>query len=220
MREWWLTAVLVMRSRAWTWALAITLLALILVQWVPEHTIVIEVSAGLIGRQIWSAEWMPIIAAIALTLALAPRFPLWDRLGSARTRGIAAITNTLIPAIALLLGWARIAWSVRITGLDYVDPIVLLNNIYAITALTLIMVALLGRAWGTVTLVVFYIANVQLQTRAPEAAEWLPLLWGERADGEFDLIVRWPWLIALTLVLAAVTWQTRNVPTHSLRTES
>lgn len=220
LREAGLTLLLIMRSRAWTWALGITLGSLALVGWVPDYTIVIEVGAGLVGRQIWSAEWLPVLVALCLTLALTPRFPLWERLGSARTRAVAATSSILVLGVALLLGWIRILWSVRVTGMDPSIPLVLLNNVYAATAAGLILVALLGRGWGAMAAVILYLANVQLQTRAPAVARWLPLLWGVRPDDEFDLAVRWPWLITLTLVLAIVVWWTRNVPQPDYRAAS
>lgn len=147
----------------------------------------------------WTPLWeaLPALLGASAGALMAPGLASWERLGAPRLRPPAALTALialLLPTIAPWLAHFRLPADAR-----WVD---IMCNVAAITAISLLATATVGRLYGTLVAYGTYVGLVFFQHAAPQLAVHVPFS-GVIGNLRPHL---WPTLALTATALAVWTW--------------
>ena len=164
------------------------------------------------GRLVGVFEGVPLVISLALTLALAPRLPQWDRFGTTKTRRLAVAVAVAVAVIScgyfLLCLASYPSWGDP--PAHVLRPV--MNNVAAAGLLAVITVGTLGRLGGTVAWVITMYAAMWAPTHWPSTGRWIPLNLTRPAGAALDLSIHWGGLLVLTAAALATAFIRRLVP--------
>lgn len=206
-----------LRSRPiWVPASAILVVAVILYSRFLPHVFAIYGQGDSI-LPIHPTQYLPIVLALVLSTSLAPRFRLWDQLGTSRISELSLVYAAIVVLIPPLL-----AWSFPLTSdfpLAYTRAIS--ANVFFLACLCYLAVSILGRLWGSL---LAGLATWGIYTFAA-GVHWFTMLgplsmvldqFAESASAAVLTDLRWPWLVAIALLVFAQAWFRRGLPIESI----
>lgn len=190
---WWSGTLLFIRSRFMVTALAVTAAAVLLVRafigFVPE----ISLNASRPIRFLPLLELVPVVVVVVWVLATGPRLGEWETLAGRRYRWhtLAATVSCLaVPQLVVLLS---------ASALPPRDPWTwMAANVLAVSAVAVLLSALVGHLLATVTTIALYGLAVVTQNIAGPVIDWLPITSG------WDPRPRWVAAMVLTVVALVV----------------
>lgn len=158
-------------------------------------------------------QYLPITLALLLAITLAPRFRLWDQLGTSRISALSLAYAAIIVLIPPLL-----AWTFPMTDdfpLAYTRAIS--ANVFFLAGLCYLAVSILGRLWGTVLagLAIWGIYTLAAGVHWFTMSGPLSMVLDQLAESAAAAVVtdlRWPWLVAIALLVVAQAWFRRGLP--------
>lgn len=205
-------ALLPLAPRAVASAVAAMLAGAILVLAYPSFFFAIGDQGDSQGRLVGVFEAVPMISAIILAQALAPRLPQWDRYGTVKTRHTALVLAavTVVLPCGCFFGLLLLYPSWGDPPASTLRPIV--NNVAIAGLLAVILVGVLGRLGGVLAWVAVIYTVMWVPVRWPWLGAVLPLNLTNPGLGRPELDIRWWWLIALSALALTVAWQRRLVP--------
>lgn len=176
----WVVVLLVVLIDVWT---GITIFEISFSQWkLPRYTPITEL--------------LPVLAGVIGTGLLVPRLWSWERMAhDHRLRWRAVVC-----AVAALVLPAMIPWVAHFLLPPEARWWDITCNIVLFSAVALIATLALGRAFGPLVGVGFYVAVIAIQQLAPNVAEWLPIS-GSATNLQAHVIAS-----LLMAVLAVTAW--------------
>ena len=190
---------------------AATAIAAVLVLWGNLPFIGIAVGHSTVPYDVPASEYVPVLLSIVCANFLAPRFRLWETLGTSRVQWQAlgcAISVIVVPGIVSAIGLLRYPKDAN-PPLETVIHIV--PNVVALSAILYLAVAYLGRGWGTLVFLGLYSGMLVLAAERPDLAAWGPRTM-VFLDGVLTAQVKWWWILSLVGAACSTAYWRRGLP--------
>ncbi|OKL53698.1 hypothetical protein BSZ39_08190 [Bowdeniella nasicola] len=151
------------------------------------------------------------LLGLGLTVYLAPRFTLWELLGSARVSVQATVCSLVVVVVPGIISAA--SYLTYPAGAQPPLRIVLhfALNVVALGAIAYLCISYFGRYWGSLVFIALYYGMLLLAAEAPRLAIFLPRT-VLRVEGEIMAEILWWWLVPLIVAAFATAFCRRALP--------